>query len=374
LEDAVKGRPPSKTALGTVYLYFRYCNLRCRHCWIDPPYAEGPAIREDEASMADILSALDECRSLGMTSVKITGGEPFLRSDIFELLDYLKRNGIRIMMETNATLIREREARALKEAGASHIGVSLDGPDDAVHGSLRGLKGSFEAAIEGMKALKKEGLNVQVIISLWRGNRDHLKAAITMARALGANSIKINPINSIGRGGRMRDGDEVLGVGETIEFYRRLSAEMDREGIANVIFDIPPAFRPVRNMRFDRMCACGIFNILGILGDGRVSICGIGSSLETLVLGRITRDRIADIWRDHPVLKEIREKVPAKLEGVCGMCMMKRYCLGKCRAEAYYTQGSLTAPLSFCQAAYDEGIFPASRLVNCTDDNKISCG
>jgi SynChlorMet cassette radical SAM/SPASM protein ScmF len=363
LEDTVKEQTPSKSALGTVYIYFKYCNLRCHHCWIDPPYSDEVTVRNDEAPLANMISGLEECRSLGMRAVKLTGGEPFTRKDMFELLEYLKKNNIKITMETNGTLIREPEARALKEAGASHVGVSLDGPDERIHSLLRGVAGSFEAAVEGIKALKKEGLNTQVIISLWKGNKAYIKSTIVMVKALGVNSVKINPINCIERGGRMRKSGEVLSVGETIEFYRELSAELEKDAVDNVIFDIPPAFRPVKNMRFDKVSTCGIFNILGILGDGSISICGIGSSLETLVLGHITKDRIADIWRDHPVLKQIREDVPAKLEGVCGQCMMKKYCLGKCRAEAYYTQGSLLAPLSFCQTAYDEGLFPESRLV-----------
>jgi len=166
-----------------------------------------------------------------------------------------------------------------------------------------------------------------------------------MVKALGVNSVKINPVCHIERADRMRDSGEILSVKETIDFYYRLSGELEKDGIGGVTFDIPPAFQRVKNMRFNRINTCGIFNILGILGDGKLSICGIGSSLETLVLGRIGKDRIEDIWRSHAVLREIREGVPAKLEGVCGQCMMKRYCLGKCRAEAYYSKGSLLAPL-----------------------------
>jgi len=363
-EDAMTYSAASKPELGTVYLYAKYCNLKCRHCWINPPHSDTISVKEGEAPLGEIISALEECRELGMKSVKLTGGEPFTRRDIFELLDYLKKNSIKIIVETNGTLIREKEARALKDAGAGHVSVSLDGPNDEVHASLRGMRGSFDSTVEGIKALVREDLNVQVIASLWRGNNRHMKSIITMSKALGAGSIKINLITDIERAGTMRAKGEVLSVRETIEFYRELSVELEREGVGGVIFDIPPAFHPVKNMSFEQINTCGIFNILGILGDGRISICGIGSSLDTLVLGRIMKDRIKDIWLGHPVLREIREGVPAKLKGICGKCMMKKYCLGKCRAEAYYTDGSLLAPLEFCQAAYEEGLFPLSRMIN----------
>ena len=364
LEDTAVDRSGyNKSVLGTVYLYAKYCNLKCRHCWINPPYTRNTDVKPDEAPIGEIISALEECRRLGMKAVKLTGGEPFTRIDIFELLDYLKKNSIRITVETNGTLIRERQARALKDAGAYHIGVSLDGPDEETHSSLRGVTGSFDAALEGIRALKKEGLNVQVIASLWKGNMARIKSTIVMVKALGVNSIKINPINYIERGGKMKEAGEVLSVKETIDYYNELSRDLEKDGISGVIFDIPPAFHPVKDMSFGHINTCGIFNILGILGDGSISICGIGSTVDTLILGRITKDKIEDIWRDSAVLKEIREYVPSKLKGVCGQCMMKKYCLGKCRAEAYYTEGSLLAPLGFCQTAYNEGLFPESRLV-----------
>ena len=115
-EPFVEEPGASKFALRTVYVYFKYCNLKCRHCWINPPYADTVSVREDEAPLSDIISALEECRSLGMNSIKLTGGEPFTRKDIFELLGYLKQNKVKIDMETNAVLIREKEAKALKDA------------------------------------------------------------------------------------------------------------------------------------------------------------------------------------------------------------------------------------------------------------------
>jgi radical SAM protein with 4Fe4S-binding SPASM domain len=157
--------------------------------------------------------------------------------------------------------------------------------------------------------------------------------------------------------------EETLKVKEIIEFYQNLLKEAAKSSL-RIIFDIPPAFKPIKNMRIENMTTCGIFNILGILGDGTISICGIGSNVNTLRLGRIKIDPIKDIWENHPVLKEIRENIPNQLTGICGRCMLKCYCLGKCRAEAYYTNGSLNAPLSFCQTAYEEGFFPGSRIID----------
>jgi len=362
-EDAPALSNAAGYTLGTVYLYFKYCNLRCRHCWINPPYSATRSLKEDELEMSAIIAALDECRQLGMGSIKITGGEPFAREDIFELLEYLKKGGIRIDMETNAVLIREPEARALKAADVRQVAVSLDGPEARVHESLRGVSGSFDDALKGVGALIKEKINVQIIACLWKGNRDRIKETVLLAASLGASSVKINPVHAIARAGSMERSDETLSVGETIDFYRRLTGELKEEKRVKVIFDIPPAFRPMKEACRDRIGTCGIFNILGLLGDGRISICGIGSVADALVLGRIGEDKIKDVWHNNSVLKDIRRDVPSRLEGICGRCIFKSYCLGKCRAHAYYLGGSIRAPLDFCQAAYEKGLFPVSRMI-----------
>ncbi|MFH1479149.1 MAG: radical SAM protein [Candidatus Omnitrophota bacterium] len=371
LEDPSLYRGNSRYALGTVYLYSKYCNLKCRHCWINPPYSSERTLKKGEITLDEMILVLEECREIGMRSVKLSGGEPFTRPDIFQLLEYLKEKKLGITIETNGIAIREKEAKALKDAGAGHVAISLDGPTAEMHENIRGVEGSFEDTLEGIRYIKKEGLNLQIIISLWKGNKDHIKSTINLAKALGANSVKINPINSIARADIMHEREEALSVRETIEFYRSLREGLKKEPKINVIFDIPPVFRPFINMRLESLCVCGIFNILGILGDGRVSICGIGSSSETLILGKVGKDSIKDIWENHPVLKEIRVNIPGKLEGICGRCIFKTYCLGKCRAEAYYTSGSLLAPLTFCEVAYKEGMFPESRIINNIKDQNV---
>ncbi|MBM3247910.1 MAG: radical SAM protein [Candidatus Omnitrophica bacterium] len=351
------------STLSTVYLYFsQYCNLRCRHCWIDPKFAKDKAPKNDDIDIKSIISALEECRQLGMNAVKVTGGEPFLREDVFELLDYCKSKKIHLSFETNGTLIKDAHARALKDARVGLVAVSLDGPNAKIHQLLRGVEDSFDQAVEGIKSLKEYGIHVQVIISLWRNNKDYIKDTIDLSRLLGVNSVKINIISSIARAGKLMQDSEILSVEEVIDFYQALTGQLSKETPFDVIFDIPPAFRFKENIQQVDSCSCGIHGILGILGDGKISICGIGSSLDALVLGKVGQDSIKDIWNNHPILEEIRDKVPYKLEGICGKCSKRYSCLGKCRAEAYYNSKTFVSPFSFCQQAYEQGLFPDSAI------------
>jgi radical SAM protein with 4Fe4S-binding SPASM domain len=91
-------------------------------------------------------------------------------------------------------------------------------------------------------------------------------------------------------------------------------------------------------------------------------MCGIGEQVPDLVFGEVGKDVLEAVWREHPILKELREGLPERLEGVCSRCLMKWRCLGSCVAQNYYGTGSLWAPFWLCRQAEELGLFPASRL------------
>ena len=91
---------------------------------------------------------------------------------------------------------------------------------------------------------------------------------------------------------------------------------------------------------------CGIYGILGVLANGSYALCGIGETVPELVFGHASKDPLADVWKDNPVLREIREGLPRRLGGICGECLMKGVCLGQLhRPELLPEPGSLGAPL-----------------------------
>jgi len=358
--------------LNTIYLYFSgYCNLNCKHCWIEPKFKNiRKALDTREIDLKYIFKALKEAKDIGLKSVKITGGEPFIRADIIDLLKWLKKNNLKISIETNGTLIRERAARAIRDADVAHISVSIDGPDRKTHEALRKVNGSFEEAIKGVKLIRKYNpkLSIQIITCLWRGNFKKAEEMIYFAEKLGANSIKFNPIQSIARADFMKKNQEILTVKEIIVLYKKIRKIKINKKF-KIIFDIPPAFKPLDE--FDKIYTCGIKNILGILSDGTVSMCGIGSVVDELNFGNIKYDRIKDIWKNNKIVKLLQKEIPDKLEGICGKCILKKLCLGKCRAEAYWYKGSFFAPYSFCQQAYEKGLFPETRINEYVNCNKV---
>jgi radical SAM protein with 4Fe4S-binding SPASM domain len=107
---------------------------------------------------------------------------------------------------------------------------------------------------------------------------------------------------------------------------------------------------------------CNIFEILGVLSDGSYALCGIGESIPELVFGSARSDSLASVWRQSPMLVRLRAAIPGELKGVCARCIMRSRCLGHCIAQNYYAARDLTAPYYMCQEAFEQGLFPASRL------------
>ena len=125
-------------ALTEIYLYLTgSCNLKCRHCWIAPSFGTTAGKR---LPWCELKKIIEQAMPLGLRSIKLTGGEPFLHPEINRILYALREMKLSIRMETNGTLIGEEEARALRDAEVS-FSISLDGPTAPLHDDLRGIAG-----------------------------------------------------------------------------------------------------------------------------------------------------------------------------------------------------------------------------------------
>ena len=364
----------SSYKLDTIYLFFtKYCNLNCRHCWVDPVFTknEGKETGEvnNDINVEYIFKALKEAKKLGLRTVKLTGGEPFLRKETIEVLEWLKDKGLNVILETNATLIGEQEARAIGGNRNTYVAVSLDGPDTVTHERLRGARGSFERAIMGIRRIGKytPGARMQVSCSLWKGNKAKMRDMIDYCIKLGVSNLKINPVMNISRADTMRNNGDLLSIKDVLDTKTIMQNYIAKKHLGRrlrMVYGIPPAFITIGELRINNGSNCRIKSILGIMSDGTVSICGIGKLIRELGMGNIKRDSIKDIWENNQILRVIRADIPAKLEGVCAKCILRVSCLGKCRADAYWTSKSLMAPFTFCQKAFEQGCFPKTRLLS----------
>jgi SynChlorMet cassette radical SAM/SPASM protein ScmF len=351
--------------LHTIYFYLtRGCNLRCRHCWITPKFQT----EEKQYPSLDLdlfRSILDQAKPLGLSSVKFTGGEPLIHPHIKELLTEVQSRNLGFGMETNGIACTWDLARRLKTCRSAHVSVSVDGSEAETHEWVRGVPGCFDKALEGVKNLVSVGFRPQIIMSVMRRNRDQMESLVRLAESLGAGSVKFNIVQPTARGEQMHNNDETLTIEELVDLGSWVENELAPRFKIRLYHSHPAAFRPLGRIfgsNDDGCGVCGIRGILGVLGDGNYALCGIGETVPELGFGNAAKDNLEDVWKNTPLLREIREGLPNRFKGFCGDCLMKARCLGSCLAQNYYSTGDLWSPYWYCSEARERGLFPLSRL------------
>ncbi len=347
--------------LTSLYLYLSdQCNLSCRHCWISPGFSQS---KTDGVPLEDLKRTILEAKTISLQSVKLTGGEPLLYRDINALLTFLASEDIAVIIESNGTLFDCHLLETMQSCQVDQVSVSLDAATREIHDEMRGVKGSFDQTLKGLRLLSEYEFDFQIIMTLQRKNSQEIQGLVSLAKEMGASSLKINHLVPCGRGERIFRNRENLNPEELIVLYQRVERERSSHGNLDVIFDLPVALRSIEDIKRRGIIECRIMNILGILANGDFSICGIGQTIDELRMGNLFQDSIVEIWQNHRILMDLRRSLPRRLKGICGDCLFRFQCLGACRANAYALNKDLYAPYFLCQESYDAGRFPASRMV-----------
>jgi SynChlorMet cassette radical SAM/SPASM protein ScmF len=352
-------------SLNQIYFYLTEgCNLRCRHCWIAPKYQTEK--RSYPSLDLDLFqSIIEQAKPLGLSGVKLTGGEPLLHPQIYELLELIRKEDLGLTVETNGVLCTPELASKMASCKNAHVSVSLDGADAETHEWVRGVSGCFEETLDGIRNLIDAGFKPQVIMSVMHRNKDHIEGIVRLAERLGAGSVKFNIVQPSARGETMHELGEVLSIEELVELGDWVENTLSASTGIRLLYSHPMAFRPLGKMfgnNGDGCGVCGILGILGVLADGSYALCGIGETVPDLVFGHAARDGLEDVWNKTPVLLELRKGFPHQLQGICGDCLMKEVCLGSCVAQNYYGNKNLWAPFWYCEEARNRGLFPQTRL------------
>ncbi len=338
------------------------CNLACRHCWLSPALERGESLNHPVLSVDDFQKAVNEAIPLGLSSVKLTGGEPLLHPDFSRFLEIIHHQNLSLIIETNGLLCTPDRAAEIAAIPDAFVSVSIDGADADTHDRIRGVSGSFDSACEAVRALSGRGVRTQMILSLMRDNLDQIDDVIEMAADLGAESVKFNQVQPIARGESIQNRKDALSLPAILALADHVEDYFRRNRAVDLYFDIPPAFHPLSRIAGgQRSRTCGILGILGLIPGGSYALCGIGKHMPDLVFGKIGIDKLDRIWRNHPILLQLREGLPDQLTGICSNCLMRHRCLGSCIAQNYYRTRNLWSPFWFCEAADRQGLFPESR-------------
>lgn len=352
----------------------RSCNLACGHCRASAlcgPY-------EGELGTEKCLRILDEIAAVGKPVIILTGGEPLLRADIYDIAAYGNSLGLRMVLATNGTFVTETVAKKLIDSGIRRVSVSLDGPDADSHDTFRGVPGAFVEALAGIEAMKKAGLEFQINTTITRTNLDQIREIHDLAHRLGAAAHHIFLLVPTGRGKELADQaitalayeetlnwfyEEGLGCGIQLKatcaphYYRIFHQRRKERGKATgkpatvgAATGKPTAGEGSGGHPFNAMtrgCLGGI-SFCFISHTGQVQPCGY---LE-LDCGQVTEKPFPEIWSGSDIFRNLRDL--GLYEGKCGRCEFLRVC-GGCRARAYEATGDYLAEEPLCIYEPGEG-------------------
>jgi len=328
----------------------RSCNLSCIHCRASAEF--GPY--ENELSGEEVFRVMDEIALIGKPVIILTGGEPLLRPDIFELAQYGMDKGFRMVMASNGTLFTEETIEKMKSSGIQRVSISIDGPDAETHDAFRRVKGSFEGSLQGIELAKKGRLEFQINTTITRINLHLVPDILRLAVNLGAVALHIFLLVPTGRGKEMQDQEiSPADYEKTLHwfydqrdnvplqlkatcaphYYRILRQRAKAEGKK-----ITPQTHGLDAMT--RGCLGGI-SFCFISHIGQVQPCGY---LE-MNCGNVREKPFQEIWTASEVFRNLRNTDAYR--GKCGRCEFRKVC-GGCRARAYETLGDYMAEEPYC--------------------------
>jgi radical SAM protein len=342
----------------------RACQLACKHCRASATMEPLPG----ELSTAEGLKLIDEIAGFGrpFPILVLTGGDCLLRPDLFDLVKHAKGLGMPVALSPSITpQLTPEKIQEMVDSGISAVSISLDGAMPATHDGVRGIPGHFEETIKGITALSAAGLTVQVNTTVMRANVDELADIADLIARAGAHIWEVFFLVQVGRGVAedavspdeheeichfLYDASQHGFIVRTVEapFFRRVvfCRQSGESAPATPLYKAlsgrleelmgPAAGRPRAQTASTRDGK----GILFIAFDGEVNPAGF----LPLPLGNVREEPVAAIYRDHPLLRQIRD---ADFTGRCGRCEYADLCGGS-RARAYAAFGDALAEDPAC--------------------------
>ncbi len=356
------------------------CNLLCAHCYLSAtPGADAAgelSTEECRRVMADIA------RVNPHVFLILTGGEPLLRRDIYALAAHGRDHGFTVVLGTNGVLLREKQARLLREHGVQGASLSLDSTDPARHDAFRHLPGAWQGAVRATEALRAEGLDFSIHMSVTDWNVGEIPAMIDLARDRGARVLNFFFLVRTGRGQRLTDitpvqyeeiltylarvqgaGDEAAGPPRSVFDGAEdpWSVPAGRAGgllirakcaphFRRILWQLDPASPLLANYAHGS-CPAGK-HYCRITPEGDVTPC----PYMPVSAGNLREVGFAELWERGRVFADLRE---ARLGGRCGACEFREIC-GGCRCRAYASFGDYLAEDPAC--AYQPGQYGGTLL------------
>lgn len=343
---------PKRNPPGPVVIWnlIRRCNLRCKHCYS----ISGDVDFAGELTTSELFRVMDDLKTFRVPVLILSGGEPLLRPDIFDISRRAKDMGFFVGLSSNGTLIDERNIDTIAAIGYDYVGISLDGIG-ATHDAFRGADGAFEKSMRAVRLCRDHGLKVGVRFTLTMDNAHQLPSLLSLIENDGVGKFYLSHLNYAGRGNKNCGDDAVFATTrramdllfetcwrslETGQDKMFVTGNNDADGV--YLLHWVQARFPHRSDHLRSKLAQWGGNSSGV---NVANIDNMGDVHPDTFwwhyrLGNVRERPFSEIWQDtsDPVMAGLK-RAPRALKGRCGACVHQDICGGNTRIRALQLTG-----------------------------------
>jgi 12,18-didecarboxysiroheme deacetylase len=343
----------------------RRCNLKCIHCYASSQnvhYGYELKTEEGEKLIADLAA-------FGSPVILFSGGEPLLRRDLPELIQFAVDKGMRAVISTNGTLITRERATVFSKMGLSYVGVSIDGMK-ATHDRFRGLKGAFDATIQGIKNCQDAGIKVGVRFTITKNNYTEIPAIFDFIEKNNIPRACFYHLVYSGRGSALVEED--LSHEETrkvVDMIMDRTRDLFDRGMPKEILTVDNhadgPYIYLRLLREDPERAKEVLELLK-MNEGNSSGRGIGcvswdgevhadQFWRNIAFGNVRNRPFSEIWMDtsNELMAQLKDR-RSHVKGRCAICRWVDVCGGNFRARSEAVSGDIWEPDPACYLTDEE--------------------
>ena len=377
IDEIIDPQPlgPVRTPSGPVVIWnlIRRCNLNCKHCYSISTDKDFPG----ELSTSEVFSVMDDLKSFGVPVLILSGGEPLLRPDIFDISKQAKDMGFYVGLSTNGTLIDEEMIKRIAAIGYDYVGISIDGIKET-HDKFRRREGAFDASMKGIRLCVNEGIKVGIRFTMTQDNVHELDGLIKLMDDEGIDKFYLSHLNYAGRGNHNRKDDAVHSItrdameklfnhcmedrklGGKKEF---VTGNNDADGpflLKWVEKNYPESAEHIAELLKRWGGNASGVNVANIDNTGHVHPDTMWWHYD---LGSVHERPFSEIWADtsDPLMAGLKQS-PRPVQGRCKECKYLEMCNGNTRTRAHQISGSFWDE--------DPGCYLLDEEIGASGDNK----
>jgi len=333
-----------------IWNLIRRCNLTCKHCYSISADTDFPG----ELNTDEVCTVMDDLKGFGVPVLILSGGEPLLRPDIFEISRWAKAKGFYVGLSSNGTLIDRANIDAIAKVGYDYVGISLDGLGPT-HDAFRRKAGAFEASLAGVRLCHERGIKVGLRFTLTLDNAHELPALLRLAEAEGVDKFYLSHLNYAGRGNKNRGDDaqhETTRRAMDLLFdtawdyaERGLDKEIvtgnnDADGVYLLLWAQRRFPHRVAHLRQKLEQWGGNASGVNIANIDNLGNVHPDTFWWHYNLGNVRQRPFSEIWTDtsDPIMAGLKRR-PRQIGGRCGACQHFAICGGNTRVRALQLTG-----------------------------------